>query len=517
MNEPQKHTVPLGRLLRSVSAWVGMAATGVIVVYLMFASAAPRWTADLLGIPLFAPKASVQTELFVYPPFLVAIAVFLAAMIVAHLASIPLNLRTAGAWLSHVGVLLLAGGAGWYTLTAQSGDSISMRLRGGGWSPVEHVYLDRSFALYASDARDANAAPAQQDLGPLVPRGKPQPLDVPVESAPDGVSVRAVQFIPKARLTTKWADVSPNRIPAVELEVSDSGESAVLMLSRSLPGRESITGRGYVLTYRAGITPRGLARFTTPTDANQTPGMPYDLAILCTGSQIEPTLAVIHPDGSRFSSKLVIGETIEAPLNGRTVRMTPRKFYEHAAEIYEVANDAPDHPGHMAQRDQTPPGPVLEVEVVAGDFRRTTYLLFSAYEHIFPPQMMDLPGNRAIWLSFSRRRVALPATINVRDAIYETYPASGIPKDYICRLDISSGAQRRSETLSLNNPVMVGGFQFSQGSWAPPGQKEPTQIVFGAASRPALPAIWLGCLLICLGMPYAFYIKPLLMRRRAAA
>jgi hypothetical protein len=159
---------------------------------------------------------------------------------------------------------------------------------------------------------------------------------------------------------------------------------------------------------------------------------------------------------------------------------------------------------------------VVQLEVKVGNWRREMLVPFIAYEEFAPPQMMDLPGNRAIWLNFSRSRVKLPATLQVKSATYETYPASGIPKDYICQVDTIAGARRTSETLSLNNPVTIGGFQFSQGSWDPPGSDQPTQIIFGAASRPALPVIWLGCILICLGMPYAFYVKPLLMRRRRA-
>jgi hypothetical protein len=158
----------------------------------------------------------------------------------------------------------------------------------------------------------------------------------------------------------------------------------------------------------------------------------------------------------------------------------------------------------------------VQVEVKVGNWRRVTFVPFIAYEEFVPPQMMDLPGNRAIWLNFSRRRAALPATLQVESATYETYPASGIPKDYVCKVSIVAGARRTSETLSLNNPVTIGDFQFSQGSWGPPGSDRPTRIVFGAASRPGLPVIWLGCILICLGMPYAFYVKPLLMRRRGA-
>ncbi len=490
-----------------------MGSAAAITLYLMLASAAPRWLAGLLAVPLFSPQDSVQRELFHYAPLLAMTAVFFASLIVATIVAVPPRLRDAGTWCSHLGLVVLGIGAGWYTLASQSGDSVTLR-HDGGWTPVGHVYLDRSFAVYVSDAADPNAEPVQQPLAGLLPHGAPRALDVAVQPSPEGVSIRAVRFLPEARVGARWADVSPNNIPAVELTVTDAGQGGAVLLSPSLPGRQHAGGRGYILTYRPGTTPQGLAKLIAPSDANHAPGMPYDLALVVTGSQIPATLAVVRPDGSRWHEKLDIGKAVESPLGGRKIGIALTSLLEHASEVYELApngNHAHAGPGEQ----ESPAGPVVQIEVKVGNWRRETFVPFIAYEEFAQPQMMDLPGNRAIWLNFSRHRAALPATLQVKSATYETYPASGIPKDYICQVDIIAGARRTSETLSLNNPVTIGGFQFSQGSWAPPGSDRPTQIVFGAASRPGLPVIWLGCILICLGMPYAFYVKPLLMRRRS--
>lgn len=503
--------------MRSLSMWVGVMAALLIVVYLAFASTMPRETASLLGITLFAPESDTHPELYAYAPFVIAVGLFLVAMVVAHVVAIPLSPRTAGAWISHAGLLVLAVGGGWYAVARQSGDSYT-RLTPQGWTPVRNVYLGRTFALHVDDAGgDANVQSVQQLIEGLVPHGDPVKLDVPVARAPEGVSIRAVEFLPKARVVSHWEDISPNIIPAIELEVGDAGGAGTILLSPSLPDRRFVSGRGYVLTYNSGVTPEGLAKYTTPDDPNQGPGMPYDLAIFCTGSRIEPTLAVIRPDGTRFSAKLEVGKAIEAPLGGQTVRITPRRFYRHAVEVYGLAPaDESVHSGGPADPHEAPPGPVLRVLVTAGDFSRETVLPFAPYGMLARPQIVDLPGNRGVLLTFSRLRSALPATVRVSDPVYHTYPGSGIPKDYVCDFRIESGGQRRVETLSLNNTVMVGDFQFSQGSWYPPGSDAPTEIVFGAATRPGLPLVWLGCWMICLGLPYAFYVKPLLMRRRAA-
>jgi hypothetical protein len=270
-----------------------------------------------------------------------------------------------------------------------------------------------------------------------------------------------------------------------------------------------------VIVYHAGLTPQGLAKLLTPTTPGGGPAMPHDLALIVTGAEVEPTLAVVRPDGTRWQGKLEVGKPLDVPLAGRTVRIVPAKFYEHAARVFRLPQAAGADgewrpaPSHGHQMDEG--GPALAVRVKAGQWTRETYLPFVAYNDFAPPQMIDLPGNRVIWLSFSRRSVPLPATLQILSAEYQTYVASGIPKDYRCQVEVTSGHQPRSDILSLNHPVQVGAFQFSQNSWGGDPRRT-TQIWLGAASRPGLPAVWAGCILICLGLPLAFYLKPLLMR-----
>jgi hypothetical protein len=77
---------------------------------------------------------------------------------------------------------------------------------------------------------------------------------------------------------------------------------------------------------------------------------------------------------------------------------------------------------------------------------------------------------------------------------------------------VVAGGQEQPQTLSLNNPVNVGPYQLSQNTWLPEAESA-TEIIFSVASRPGLWVVWAGCWLIGLGMPIAFYVKPLLLRR----
>jgi hypothetical protein len=499
-------------LLWMGSTWVGVALLGIIAVYLSLASTLPLPLARLMGVEVLSVDDSVHVELFRYWPFVAMCLALCVNIAVATSFRLPLAWRSLGAWCCHIGMLVLAAGAMWYTLRSVSGDSVSIRTR-EGWSPIRYVYVPHTFAAHVT--QNPEREPEQTDLGRLDGRGQPADLNVVLQGAPQGVEVRATRFLPAARVEEDWRDDSPNRIPAVMLDVTDGQETVPVVLSPSLPDCQQFGAQGYAMVHHAGLTPQGLAKLLTPTTPGGGPGMPHDLALVVTGAEIEPTLAVVHPDGTRWHAKLEVGKALEVPLAGRTVRIVPRKFYEHAARVFRLLPAAgPDGalhpaPSHGHQMDEG--GPALAVRVKAGQWTRETYLPFVAYNDFAPPQMIDLPGNRVIWLSFSSRGVPLPATLQIRSAEYQTYVASGIPKDYRCKVEITSGDQTRTDTLSLNHPVQVGAFQFSQNSWARDPHR-PTQITLGAASRPGLPIVWAGCILICLGLPLAFYLKPLLMR-----
>ena len=495
------------------STWVGVALLAGMAIYMSLASTVPVPLARALRITLFSLSESVQVELYDNWGFVAACVVLCVNLAVATVVRVRLCWRNAGAWCCHLGLIVLAVGSLWYNYRAVKGDNVTLRDR-GAWSPIRHVYREDSHAVYVQ--RSDAAEPFQTPLKGLIPRGKPRDLLVAIAGGP-GVEVRATRFLPSARMVSRWEEASPNRVPAVRLRIADGEETGTLVLSPSLPEHRQFGGSGYVMVYHAGMSKQALAKVIAPADPNQGPRMPHELALILAGPDIDPTLAVVRPDGTRWHGKLQVGKTLAVPLAKRTVRIEPLRFFQRAARVYEVAasHDEPVHPGHE-HGPMHPPAPALRVDVTVGAWKRTTYVPFAAYQHLAPPQMMDLPGNRAIWLSFSREQVALPATLNVRRAEYQTYPASGIPKDYRCEVEIVSGGVRRAETLSLNHPVHVGAFQFSQGSWAE-NPHHPTRIFLTAATRPGLWAIWAGCALICLGMPIAFYVKPLLMKRRSGS
>ena len=78
-------------------------------------------------------------------------------------------------------------------------------------------------------------------------------------------------------------------------------------------------------------------------------------------------------------------------------------------------------------------------------------------------------------------------------------------------------AQIRTLTTRLNRPASHAGLLFFQNSWDPENQ---AFTVLGVGNQPGLKTMTLGCTMIVLGILYAFYVKPILLRtaqRRLAA
>jgi len=135
------------------------------------------------------------------------------------------------------------------------------------------------------------------------------------------------------------------------------------------------------------------------------------------------------------------------------------------------------------------------------------------------PTTIRLPSGRSFYIVFSHRRLELPEPIRITRHEFKTAPASRMPEDYICDMEIGSGVKIRKETLQLNFPVSVGHYRLHQSTWQPKEEtpsdyNDPSAIILGVADRPAIWLIFVGSIAVCLGFPYAFYVKPLILKRR---
>jgi len=354
---------------------------------------------------------------------------------------------------------------------------------GDHWLLITHFYRDDVDAAYV---RRGDTPSEWAVLPPLRRFGRQfQPLQVALPGGPEDASLRVLGFERDVRLTA-----------VAELRVRDGQTDRRVVLASDEPGKARLAGEGYGMHYVDGVQP---ARLQTVIQGGHPgdgpPALEHDLVLLVTGPRIAPTLVILRPDRSRWSGRVTIAQEVKLSLHERTVRVTLVRLYHRPVAVAAAGPDAQ--------------GPVdaLAVEAAIDDWRTVTYVAFDPFEHLAPGRRVYLPGGRDVFVSFSRLRVPLRAEVRLLSADYQTWPASVVPKDYLCRLRVTRGQDRRRETLSLNHPVKVGPYQISQGTWGP-DPSDPSFITFGVATRPGLWLIWTGCGLMVAGMLVAFYIRP---------
>jgi hypothetical protein len=140
---------------------------------------------------------------------------------------------------------------------------------------------------------------------------------------------------------------------------------------------------------------------------------------------------------------------------------------------------------------------------------------------------VEIPGTDvSLRLQLGKTRYELPVRITLERFDLEYYPGGqklgAIPRDYKATLTIES--RQTGETIvdvaHLNNPVYWprgwtgGSWAFFQAQWDPQGQR---WTILGVGSRHGTWLMLTGCIMIFGGLLYAFYVKPLIIRRNKVA
>jgi hypothetical protein len=151
----------------------------------------------------------------------------------------------------------------------------------------------------------------------------------------------------------------------------------------------------------------------------------------------------------------------------------------------------------------------------------------------YNPSIIELRDGRRIEIMFSRRRMELPAPVVLDDFQIETHVGgfSGQTSSILNWTSIvlfeQDGSFKSSEPLlvSVNDPKEHDGFWFFQAQWDPPdqprfegdpGSEGLNYTVLGVGNRHGVVIQLVGCSLSVMGMLFAFYIKPVIKRRRQA-
>lgn len=172
---------------------------------------------------------------------------------------------------------------------------------------------------------------------------------------------------------------------------------------------------------------------------------------------------------------------------------------------------------------------MIDLEVSQGPWTLPhVYVPFSPYAAIGDPPIgrqpavVKLPDGTQFGLLLATTRRALPTTLTLTDFKAVKYPgAQRAYQDYISQLSAQDPGQSESRALvaHLNNPAADHGLYYFQSAWdgddnAPAAKRFS---VIGVGNRPGMPVMILGASLVILGVGFAFYLKPLLLKAKKDA
>ena len=151
--------------------------------------------------------------------------------------------------------------------------------------------------------------------------------------------------------------------------------------------------------------------------------------------------------------------------------------------------------------------------------------------YVYQPTTVVLPDGRAIELMFSRRRAELGTAVRLEDFEIQSHiggfsGANSSVLDWISKVRFGEGDGSEVKSVRVNGPVRHGEYWYFQSGWDPPegpqfagdpGSSGLNYTILGVGNRHGVMIQLIGCCIAAVGMIYAFYIKPIIKRKRMAA
>jgi hypothetical protein len=177
---------------------------------------------------------------------------------------------------------------------------------------------------------------------------------------------------------------------------------------------------------------------------------------------------------------------------------------------------------------------VLRVKITSGNWSQEVLVPYSQYvaeeswsdsatqdgRTVARSVPIQIPGAKAtLQLRLGQEYDWLPArlTLNRFDAVpYDGMGSTGssLMRDFCSTLTIEDHrtGDKSTDVAHMNHPVYFdgGSWLFFQAQWDPEGQR---WTILGVGNRPGVPVMIGGCVMIVMGVLYAFYVKPIVIRR----
>lgn len=489
------------RLWRFVSSvWLGVGLMIALAVLYGFVSIQEQLSPSKTILP---PTGSIYAHWTV----LTLTAMFCLNLLFATVR-IPVKLDRAGAWCSHLGMMFLVVGSVAFWRTRIEGQCFIPRARDDRWPVMRHFFRSTGeVACHVSNVEMITPGSGVETVFDSPGVAETVDVDVPIKGSPAGVPMRVTKIYPRAELTERWFEDAPGPVPAIDVEVSHGPQTGQVTMCRAYRDTRQFGLPHCVLRFMDSepISQAEIDRINAETPATSQPSS--EVFTIHYSGQGPAVLVTNDPAGKMSRRTLAVGQSVSTSSSGHPTRIKLIGVRNRARRGWHV--EVPiGKPGRFSA--------ALKLEVTDGTRTFDTIVPYQAYMS-GRPTSIRLASGREFFVLFSHRSEELPESIMITRHEFKTAPASRMPEDYICDINIGDGINTRKRTLQLNFPVTVGRYRLHQSTWqpkddSPSNYNDPSAIVLGVADRPGITLIFLGSCMICIGFPYAFYIKPLIFQ-----
>jgi hypothetical protein len=222
------------------------------------------------------------------------------------------------------------------------------------------------------------------------------------------------------------------------------------------------------------------------------------------------------------SVTLDVDKPIEAPLAGMTgLKVAVTHHFENAAAVMSPQIIPPADRAKGQTVMEIIQQSLIEMEIkTSNGTMKNVYVPFVPYGAVDGPEgvkptVVDVPGKGRVGLLLSTVRRELPTTATLTDFVAEKAPNSmGFYSNYLSTIRFDDGTEQITRKSELNKPVYDKGLIYFQSQWDGKENAKPEErfSVMGVANRPAMWTMIIGSVLMAVGIGFAFYVKPLLLK-----
>lgn len=474
-------------------------------------------------------------------PLKLLMALLVLNLAVVTVTRIPFTPPRYGVWMIHLGIILLVLSTGAYYSRKVEGlalvpvgqtvgsfydrwdRAIYARVEFRNGEPAPLWGLPR-FARYDEATGNASYLTRKSSLRGIEPRvrdldpSSQQIVNVPLSKAigfDKPITIDVVGYFPYAQI-----------VPVNRLTISREGFSQAVDVV--VGQRLDFDQIGYTVTVEN--FERNFPMFGT--------GEPVDvITLLITRDEGEPTTyRRMVLAGKAVQTDFLIGVEGAGPMGKRQEKpVDPTIVFDLQTDVGQRVFEVPPE---ERNRNAAANGyfQVLEIVLRAGEYERRMYLDYVKFADQFawPGGPITIPGaERPFELAFGDLRRDMPVWVKLDK--FEAIPYAGAPvnensmmRDFVSHLTVTDKIKREpvQMTARLNSPAFVSrslaegpllgqltrfeSWILFQSQWDPEGQR---WTILGVGNRPAVRIMTLSCAMIFIGLFYAFYFKPVLIRR----